>query len=80
MKIKSIFAVLSGTIWISISEFVRNELLFKSYWTEYFQTLKLTLPDTSVNGIVWGVWPFLFAVATGIWAYYLTDCYLMQFH
>lgn len=61
--IKNISAVLLGTVWISISEFVRNELLFKSFWIEHYQQQQLTFPDSAVNRIVWGIWSLLFAVA-----------------
>lgn len=59
---KTILPVLMATIWISISEFVRNEFLFKSYWTDHYDSLGLDFPDAPVNGAVWGLWSLLFAV------------------
>lgn len=59
----SILPILLATIWISISEFVRNEYLFKSYWIEHYQGLGLTFPSEPVNGAVWGLWSLLFAIA-----------------
>lgn len=59
----TILPILLATIWISISEFVRNELLFKSYWVDHYRTLHLTFPSEPVNGALWGVWSLLFAVA-----------------
>jgi hypothetical protein len=60
--IKQIVSILLATIWISISEFVRNQLLVKSYWTEHYQDLGLTFPSEPVNGAVWGIWSLLFAI------------------
>ena len=65
MKIlkKTILPIFTATIWISISEFVRNEFLLKSYWTEHYAKLGLVFPNEPVNGAVWGVWSLFFAVA-----------------
>jgi hypothetical protein len=54
--------VLLATIWISLSEFFRNELLFKSYWTDHYQLLGFPFPSDPVNGIVWGLWSLVFAL------------------
>jgi hypothetical protein len=61
--IRKIVSVLLAGIWISISEFVRNQLLFKSYWEKHYQDLGLTFPSDPANGAIWGVWSFLFAIA-----------------
>jgi hypothetical protein len=60
---KTILPVLLSTIWISISEFVRNEVLLKSYWTNHYQNLGIVFPSAPINGAVWGVWSLLFAIA-----------------
>jgi len=60
---KTILPILLATIWISISEFVRNEFLVKEYWINHYQNLGLTFPSESINGAVWGVWALLFAIA-----------------
>ena len=60
---KAVLPILLATIWISISEFARNELLFKSYWVGHYNTLGLEFPDAPVNGAVWGLWSLLFAIA-----------------
>jgi hypothetical protein len=60
---KTILPILLATIWISISEFVRNELLVKSYWTEHYDSLGLVFPSEPVNGAIWGLWSLLFAIA-----------------
>ena len=60
---KTILPVLLATIWISISEFVRNEFLVKTYWTEHFRQLGIIFPSQPVNGAIWGLWSLLFATA-----------------
>lgn len=59
----TIVPIFVATIWISISEFVRNELIVKSYWTEHYESLGLVFPSEPVNGAIWGVWSLLFAIA-----------------
>lgn len=49
------------SIWVNVSEFFRNELLFKSYWTNHYQSLGLTFPSQPINGALWGMWGFVFA-------------------
>lgn len=63
---KSILPVLAATAWISISEFVRNEFLFKSYWVDHYRSLGLVFPSNLVNGAVWGIWSLVFAAAVYI--------------
>jgi hypothetical protein len=60
---KTVLPIVLATIWISLSEFIRNELLFKSYWTDHYQSLGLVFPSEPVNGALWGVWSLLFAIA-----------------
>ncbi|MBK7410041.1 MAG: hypothetical protein IPL49_20490 [Saprospirales bacterium] len=60
---KTVLPILLATIWISISEFVRNELLLKSYWTAHYEKLGLVFPSEPVNGAIWGLWSLLFAIA-----------------
>jgi hypothetical protein len=64
----ALLPVVLATIWISLSEFVRNEFLVKSFWVRHYQGLNLTFPSEPVNGAVWGVWSLLFAVAIFIMA------------
>lgn len=49
-------------MWISLSEFVRNQFLIQSYWTAHYQSLGLTFPAEPINGAVWGVWSLAFAI------------------
>jgi hypothetical protein len=60
---KTILPIILATIWISISEFVRNEFIVKSYWTGHYKSLGLIFPSEPINGVVWGLWSLLFAVA-----------------
>jgi hypothetical protein len=60
---KAIFPILVSTIWISISEYVRNELLIKSSWENHYQSLGLAFPSDLINGMMWGIWSLLFAIA-----------------
>lgn len=59
----TILPILLATIWISISEFVRNQILLNSYWIEHYKGLGITFPSEPINGAMWGVWSLLFAVA-----------------
>ena len=58
---KKVLALLSATVWISISEFVRNQFLLKQYWIDNYKSLGLVFPLEPVNGAVWGIWSVLFA-------------------
>ena len=60
---KTILPVLLAAVWISISEFVRNEIIVKSYWTQHYESLGLVFPSEPINGAVWGLWSLLFAIA-----------------
>jgi hypothetical protein len=64
--LKTIFLpIVLSALWISISEFVRNEILLKSFWLEHYQSLGLVFPSEPVNGAIWGVWSL--ALATSIY-------------
>lgn len=54
--------ILAATIWISIHEFLRNQLLLIDHWTEHYANLGLTFPGQPVNGAMWGVWALCFAI------------------
>lgn len=59
---KTVIPVFLSTLWISISEFLRNEFLFKYYWIEHYQSLGLTFPSEPINGALWGLWSLLLAI------------------
>jgi hypothetical protein len=60
--LKSSLSILLATIWISISEFVRNEFLLKSFWINHYDNLGLIFPSKPINGALWGIWSLCFAV------------------
>ena len=60
---KTILPILMATIWISISEFVRNEFLLKSYWTDHYESMGLNFPSDPINGAIWGIWSLCFAIS-----------------
>jgi hypothetical protein len=39
---KSIIPIFLATLWISISEFARNEFVLKSFWIEHYESLGLS--------------------------------------
>ena len=65
---KTVFPILLATIWISISEFIRNEFIVKSYWTGHYEKLGLVFPSEPINGAVWGIWSLCFAISIFILA------------
>jgi ABC-type bacteriocin/lantibiotic exporter with double-glycine peptidase domain len=65
---RTILPVLLATIWISISEFARNEVLLKPLWIKHYQDLGIKFPSEPINGALWGVWSFLLAIAIFILA------------
>ena len=58
---RTVLPILLSGIWISLSEFIRNEFLFKDYWIDHYNSMGLTFPSEPLNGAVWGVWSLLFA-------------------
>lgn len=58
----SVLPVLLAGIWISISEFFRNEFLLKAAWVAHFDALGQKFPSEPINGAVWGIWSLCFAV------------------
>lgn len=65
---KTTLPILLATIWISISEFVRNTFLLHHYWTEHYQNLGFTFPEQPINGAVWGIWSLCLAIAIFIFS------------
>jgi hypothetical protein len=58
---KAILSVAAAGIWITVSEFVRNEYLFKNLWVDHFSSLGLRFETLPVNGILWMMWGFTLA-------------------
>lgn len=59
---KNILAVLLATIWISISEFVRNEFILQSFWLRHYDKMGLIFPNATINGAIWGLWSLCLAI------------------
>jgi hypothetical protein len=59
---KVISPIFIATIWISASEFLRNDLLLKPIWINHYNTLGISFPSEIINGLVWGVWSLSFAI------------------
>lgn len=61
-RLRPILAVAAATIWISINEFVRNQLVLVDAWSAHYTALGLVFPAEPTNGAVWGLWALCFAV------------------
>lgn len=59
---KAISPILLATIWISISEFVRNSFLLHHYWVNHYNSLGIIFPEEPINGAIWGIWSLCFAI------------------
>ncbi|MEX1132159.1 MAG: hypothetical protein WEC15_02945 [Flavobacteriales bacterium] len=65
---RPILAILAATVWISVNEFLRNQLVLIDHWTGHYAAMGLTFPGEPVNGAVWGLWSLAFAVAIFVMA------------
>jgi len=63
LQSRRILAVILTGIWVNASEFLRNEVLLKTYWVDHYQSLGMTFPSEPQNGMIWVAWGFLFAIA-----------------
>ena len=63
LQFRNIMAVILTGIWMNASEFFRNEVLLKTYWNDHYRSLGMTFPSEPLNGMIWVVWGFLFAIA-----------------
>jgi hypothetical protein len=59
---RTLLPVFIASIWICISEFCRNELLFKHIWIEHYRKLEMIFPADPNNGAFWGIWSLFFAI------------------
>ncbi len=59
---KTIIPIILTTLWISISEFVRNTFFIHQYWIDHYQKLGMTFPEKPMNGAIWGLWSLSFAI------------------
>ena len=60
---RPLLAILATTVWISLNEFLRNQLVLIDHWTQHYAAMGLTFPGEPINGAVWGIWSLCFAVA-----------------
>jgi hypothetical protein len=60
---KIIFPILLATVWISISEFVRNSFILHHYWIDLYQKAGMQFPEHPVNGAIWGIWSLCYAIS-----------------
>lgn len=60
---KTVLPVFATTVWISISEFARNQFLVKKFWDTHYSSMGLVFPSEPINGAIWGVWSLLFAIS-----------------
>ena len=63
IRSRNIIAVILTGVWVNASEFIRNEILLKTYWVDHYQSLGMTFPSEPANGMIWITWGFLFALA-----------------
>ena len=59
---KRVLPVLLAAVWIVLSEFFRNEIFLKSYWTDHYKNLGIPFPSDPVNNAVWILWSVCFAI------------------
>jgi hypothetical protein len=59
---RPLLAILATTVWISINEFLRNQLVLIDHWTAHYTSMGLVFPGEPINGAVWGIWSLCFAV------------------
>ena len=54
-------AIIISALWICLSEFIRNEWLFKNCWVQHYSQLGIAFHTNPVNGLVWFIWSLLYA-------------------
>lgn len=59
---KAILPIFLSSVWISISEFVRNTFLLHNFWLEHYSKMGLTFPEENLNGALWALWSLCFAI------------------
>ncbi|MFM8913086.1 MAG: hypothetical protein ACKOE6_09260, partial [Flammeovirgaceae bacterium] len=64
----TLLPILLATIWISMSEFLRNTFLLHAHWVGHYQQMGLVFPELPINGAVWGIWSLCFAIAIYVFA------------
>lgn len=59
---KTVLSILLSMLWVSLSEFVRNQFLFIDTWRNHYSQLGVKFPEAPVNGAIWGVWALVFSI------------------
>lgn len=49
--------------WIGLSEFIRNDIFLKDFWSDHYENLAVVFPYEPINGAVWAIWSYCFAIA-----------------
>ncbi len=66
-----ITSILLAGVWVSVSEFIRNEIFLKNHWVDHYASMGLVFNTTSINGIWWVIWSFLMAYGMYVLLKYL---------
>lgn len=56
-------AILLAGVWISLSEFFRNNFLIHDLWIAHYQKLGIRFQSQKINNRIWVVWGIMLAVA-----------------
>jgi hypothetical protein len=60
--------IAAATVWISLSEFLRNTFLLRPHWVAQYEGMGLVFPESPVNGAAWGIWSLCLAVAVFVFS------------
>ena len=58
---QTVLATLTVGALINLSEFLRNEIMFKQQWIDKFSSMGISFPSAAVNAVLWITWGFVFA-------------------
>lgn len=65
---KTVLPIFLATLWISVSEFVRNSFILHNHWINHFNNLGMNFPEEPINGAIWGIWSFFYAISIYIFS------------
>jgi hypothetical protein len=60
---RTLLSILIATTWVSLNEFIRNDLFLGDHWHVHFAQLGIDFPNEPVNGAIWGLWSLCFVSA-----------------
>ena len=58
---KKIISIFTVGIWITFSEFIRNEYILKSLWARHYKSIGLNFITHPTNGALWIIWSYIMA-------------------